>query len=350
MRFYKNQHEYYCGIDLHANKMYVCVVNYLGNKVLHRNIDTDREEFLKLIEPYKGKVAVGVECMFCWYWLADVCNEEKIPFVLGHCLYMKALSGGKVQNDRIDSERIALLLKSGMFPESYVYPKEMRATRDLMRRRSFFVRKRAELIAHIQMTYQQYNIKKDNSKNLTYSKNRVGLSDAFEEKSVQHIIDSECRLIQQYQDEILALESHIKKATAKNSNNALNLSLLQTIPGVGDVLGLTLLYEIQDINRFDTVQKFSSYSRLIKPEKTSAGKPKGSGGGKIGNLHLKWAFSEATTLALRNSELAVRFHNKMKKKHSKAKALSILSHKLGRTVYFMLTKQRAFDEKKFLSN
>lgn len=348
MRFYKNQHEYYCGIDLHANKMYVCVVNHIGDIVLHRNIDTEPAAFLNLIEPYRGKMVVGVECMFCWYWLADLCREEKIPFVLGHCLYMKAINGGKVQNDQIDSERIALLLKSGMFPESYAYPKEMRATRDLMRRRSFFVRKRAELIAHIQMTYQQYNIKKDNSKNLTYTKNRLGLSDAFEEKSVQYIIDSECRLIQQYQDEVLGLEGHIKKATSKDSKNALNLSILKTIPGIGDVLGLTLLYEIEDIKRFDTVQKFSSYARLIKPEKTSMGKTKGSGGGKIGNMHLKRAFSEATTLALRNSELATRYLRKIQKKHSKARAMSILSHKLGRTVYFMLYKQKAFDENKFL--
>lgn len=349
MRFYKNRHEYYCGIDLHANKMFVCIVDSFGEVKVHKNIDTEEEQFLKLIGPYKDKVVVGVECMFCWYWVADLCQDNKIPFVLGHALYMKALHGGKVQNDRIDSERIAMLLKAGMFPESYVYPKEMRATRDLMRRRTFFVNKRAELLSHIQMTHQQYNVAKSHSRDLKHACNRVGLSEAFEDKAVQVVLDCESRLIQHYNTEILALERHIKEATRKVAKNNLDLSLLKTIPGIGDILGLTILYEIHDIKRFDTVQKFASYSRLVKPERTSMGKSKGGGGSKIGNQHLKWAFSEASVLALRNSPKAHDFLKRAERKHSKSKALSILAHKLGRTVYFMLLKQKAFDEQKFIA-
>lgn len=145
MRFYKNQHTYYCGIDLHSKVMYVCVMNQAGAVLVHRNIPANPERLLKILEPYRDGVVVGVECMYCWYWLADLCADEGIPFVLGHALYMKAIHGGKAKNDKIDSEKIALLLKGGMFPEAYVYPKEMRGTRDLMRRRSFFVRKRPEL-------------------------------------------------------------------------------------------------------------------------------------------------------------------------------------------------------------
>jgi len=145
------------------------------------------------------------------------------------------------------------------------------------------------------------------------------------------------------------MERHIKEATRKVAKNNLELSLLKTIPGIGDILGLTILYEIHDIKRFETVQRFASYSRLVKPERTSMGKSKGGGGSKIGNQHLTWAFSEATVLALRNSPRAHDFLKRAERKHSKSKALSILAHKLGRTVYFMLLKQRAFDEKKFLA-
>ncbi len=221
MRFYKNRLEYYCGVDLHANKMFVCIVDSFGEVKVHKNIDTDEEQFLKLLEPYNGKIVVGVECMFCWYWLADLCREKGIAFVLGHALYMKALHGGKVQNDRIDSERIAMLLKSGMFPEAYVYPKEMRATRDLMRRRTFFVNKRAELLSHIQMTHQQYNVPKSHSRDLKHACNRVGLSAAFEDKAVQVMLDSEIRLIEHYNAEVLTLERHIKEATRKVTKNNL---------------------------------------------------------------------------------------------------------------------------------
>jgi len=149
MNFYKGQHKFYCGIDLHARKMYLCILDEKGEIKLHRNMDTDREIFLKAIEPYREDIVVAVECMFTWYWIADLCQKEGISFVLGHALYMKAIHGGKAKNDKIDSQKIAVLLRGGMIPQSYVYPEKMRATRDLMRRRNHLMRKRAELLAHI---------------------------------------------------------------------------------------------------------------------------------------------------------------------------------------------------------
>ena len=120
MRFYTNQHKYYCGIDLHTQKMYVCILDSTGEILLHRNIKTDRDVFLKVIEPYREDVVVSVESMFTWYWIADLCAKEGIPFVLGHALYMKAIHGGKAKNDKIDSNKIAVLLRGGMLPQAYV--------------------------------------------------------------------------------------------------------------------------------------------------------------------------------------------------------------------------------------
>ena len=109
MRFYNHQHKYYCGVDLHARKMYVCILNAKGKVVVHKNIKTDPELFFELIFPYIEDIAIGVECVFCWYWLADLCAEHQIRFVLGHALYMKAIHGGKTKNDKIDSYKIASL-------------------------------------------------------------------------------------------------------------------------------------------------------------------------------------------------------------------------------------------------
>ena len=158
MRFYTKQHKFYCGIDLHTNKMHLCIIDETGEIRLHRNINTDRDVFLKAIEPFRADVIVAVECMFTWYWIADLCAKEKIPFILGHALYMKAIHGGKAKNDKIDSRKIAGLIRGRMFPQAYVYPQKMRSTRDLMRRRNHLMRKRAELFAHIQNTGSQYNL------------------------------------------------------------------------------------------------------------------------------------------------------------------------------------------------
>lgn len=138
MNVYTNQHPYYCGIDLHARTMYVCILDADGNKVYHKNIPCDPERFLKAIAPFREGLVVGVECIFCWYWLADLCEEQGISFVLGHALYMKSIYGPPVggKNDRIDSLKIARLLRGGNFPVAYVYPPRMRAARDLMRRRN----------------------------------------------------------------------------------------------------------------------------------------------------------------------------------------------------------------------
>ena len=158
MRFYTQQHPHYCGIDLHARTMYLCILNQAGAIVLHRNTKTDRETFLNAIGPFRQDIVVAVECIFIWYWLADLCAREGIAFVLGHALYMKAIHGGKAKNDRIDAHKIAVLLRGGMIPQAYVYPAEMRSTRDLLRRRMHLMRQRAELLAHVQNTNHQYNL------------------------------------------------------------------------------------------------------------------------------------------------------------------------------------------------
>jgi len=130
MRFYTVSHQHYCGIDLHTKVMYLCILNQAGEVLLHRNMKSEPQAFLAAIAPYREDLVVGAECIFCWYWLADLCAREGIRFVLGHALYMKAIHGGKVKNDKIDSAKIAGLLRGGMFPLAYVYPAAMRSTRD----------------------------------------------------------------------------------------------------------------------------------------------------------------------------------------------------------------------------
>ncbi len=118
MRFYDQQHEFYCGVDLHTRKMYLCVLDREGNKRLHRNMRAKPDDFLRAIKPFRDGLVVGVECMFTWYWLADLCLDESLDFILGHALYMKAIHGGKNKDDRIDSEKIARLMRGGTFPLS----------------------------------------------------------------------------------------------------------------------------------------------------------------------------------------------------------------------------------------
>src|ERR671937_1222634 len=324
MRFYTKQHPFYCGIDRHARTMSVWIMNRDGEILIHRNMKAAPEPFLKAIAPYREDVVVCVECIFTWYWLADLCAREGIPFVLGHTLYMKAIHGGKAKNDKIDAQKIAVLLRGGMLPQAYVYPAAMRATRDLLRRRTHLMRKRAALLAHVHNTNSQYNLP-EIGKKIAYKANRDGVAERFADPAVQKNIEVDLALITYYDRLLGDVELAIVKA-AKH-HDAHTLYLLQTVPGIGKILSLVLLYAIHDIDRFPTVQDFVSYCRLVKCAKESAGKRLGTSGKKIGNAHLKWAFSEAATLFLRNHPQGQKLLARLEKKHDKGKALSMLAHK-----------------------
>ena len=340
MQFYTKQHQTYCGIDLHARTMYVCILNQAGEILVHQNMKASPDMLLRTIAPYRDDIVVAVECIFTWYWLADLCAQQGIPFVLGHALSMKAIHGGKAKNDTIDAQKIAVLLRGGMLPQAYVYPADMRATRDLLRRRIHFMRKRAELLTHVQNTNSQYNLPEIGRK-IAYKTNRDGVAERFADPAVQKSIEVDLALMG-HDDELLRdVELSILKAAKQHDANT--LYLLRTVPGIGEMLSLVLLYEIHDIQRFPRVQDVVSYCRLVKCAKESAGKRYGTSGTKIGNAYLKWAFSEAAVLFLRANPAGQKYLGRLEKKHSKGKALTVLAHKLARAVYDMLKRDTTFE-------
>src|SRR3989442_624207 len=253
MRFSTQQHPFSCGVDLHARTMYVCMLNHDGAIMVHRAMQASPETFLKVIAPYREAIVVAVECIFTWYWLADLCAHHGLPCVLGHVLSMKAIHGGKAKNDRIDARKIAVLLRGGMIPQASVSPAEMRATRDLLRRRMHLMRKRAELLGHIQNTNSQYNLP-EIGKKIAYHANRDRIAERFPDPAVQKSIEVDLALIGHYDQLLRDVELSILK-TAKQ-HNAQTLYLLRTVPGIGEILSLVLLYEIHDIQRFPRVQDF----------------------------------------------------------------------------------------------
>ena len=257
---------------------------------------------------------------------------------------MKAIHGGKSKNDKIDSYKIAALLRGGNLPQAYVYPREMRATRDVLRRRLFFVRHRAGLLAHIQMTITQHNLPPYGQR-VDQASNRDALLEHFEDEDVQMSVAANMALLDSYDQSIAELELFLESRAKVHDASA--YYLLRTVPGIGKILSLTILYEIHDISRFPTVGQFLSYGRLVAGQRESAGKKQGTGGRKMGNAYLKWAFAEAAPLHLRFSPQAKKRFQKLERKHGKGKAMTILAIKLARAVYFMLRRHVPFDQHRF---
>jgi transposase len=346
MKYYKSETEFNCGIDLHGREMYMCLMDREGNKLVHTNIKgNDFNFFLKKVAPYRHSLTVCCECTFNWYWLADACENAGMIFVLAHALYMKAIHGGKNKNDRIDSEKIAHLLRSNLVPPAYVYPAEKRPVRALMRQRMSYVWKRAELITHV--TMNQLAEGKEPVRHTPVDRGpwEERLMLAYDKNPAHQLsAKADIHMIKAYDVMIDKLETELLRITKRDAWR--DFTIIQSVPGIGNILGLNILYEMDSIERFPTVKDFSSYCRLVKGSVASAGKIKGTRGAKLGNPYLRWAFGEAAVLAKRSHSMIRSYAQQLENKHGKFKGNAILANKMARAIYHMLKNGTSFDIEK----
>lgn len=345
MRYAQINSTYVCGIDLHARHMYACVMNTKGEILFHRNMQTDFEVFKRKMEPFLPDLTVGVESTYNYYWLADACREHNISFNLGHAYYMKSIHGGKTKTDRIDCRKIADLMRSNYYPLAYAYPKEMRATRDLLRRRHRLSRLRAECYRHIQSLFHQQGIR-INPDDVKKAQTRQTLIQSHLEGDILFNAQADLQMIAFLDPVIKKLEQQIRAQAKCHDRTALHI--LQSVPGVGDILSLIILYEVHDINRFESPQRFCSYSRVVKCERSSEGKKSKGGNQKIGNPYLKWALADIIIHASHKSALIGSYYQKLQSRFGKRKAKSMINHKFGIAIFYLLKNKQMFDEGRFV--
>jgi transposase len=336
---------FYAGVDLHARAIFVVILDHDGKVVFAKNLPANPDAFLRAVAPFRDGLLVACECMHCWYWLADTCRDHQIAFVLGHAWGMKAVHGQKTKCDRKDAEAIARLLKGGNLPPAYAYPREKRGLRDLLRARLRLVRQRADLYGHVHTARRQANLPPVSS-DVKYKSKRDGCTADIADPFVRRRVEIHLGLLEPLDTAIRRLEKEIEDAA--DQLFPAELAVLQSTPGVGKVLSLTILLEIDIIDRFDTRQQFCSYSRLCGATQTSDNKRCGVGNRKAGNAWLKWAFSEAAVLSAQKDERIGGLLNRLAARLGKAKAYSALAHKLGRAFYHMLHTKTVFDVNHFV--
>ena len=219
---------------------------------------------------------------------------------------------------------MAALLRGGMLPQASVSPAQMRATRDLLRRRMPLAHTRAERLAHVHNTNSQYTLPAIGTK-IAYKANREGVAERCADPAVHTSIAVDLALITSYDERRRDVERTI--VTTAHHPDATTLYLLQTVPGIGQMLRLVLLDDIHQIDRFPRVQDVVSSCRLVTCARASAGKREGTSGTTIGNAPLTWACAEAAVLCLRDHPAAQQYLARLEKKHDKGKARTILAHK-----------------------
>src|SRR5262245_1584838 len=250
---------FYAGVDLHARSLFLSILDHDGQERFSRNLPAAPAPFVKAVAPFREGLVVGCECMHCWYWLADTCRDHAIAFALGHAWAMKAVHGSKTKCDRHDAEAIARLLKGGNFPLAYAYPKEKRGLRDLLRARLRLVRQRAELYGHVHTARRQANLPPV-SNDVKYKSKRAAVTADLTDPFVRRRVETHLALLEPLDTTIRRLEAESEDAAREIFPT--ELAVLQTTPGVGAILSLTILLEIDPIERFETRQPFCSYARL----------------------------------------------------------------------------------------
>ncbi len=346
MKLHRTTTKFNCGIDLHAQNMYACIMDQTGKKLLHQNIKgNDFEYFLKVAGPYIHDLTLACESTFNWYWLADACTDAGIKFVLGHALYMKAIHGTKTKNDRVDSEKIAHLLRSNMLPEAYCCSPEKRPIRDLLRRRSVLVRHRSGILCHMSESVQVHGQGRLTRLEKSKSSRAEAIPERFVNPALKFSMKIDTYMARQYDLVIKELEKEVIKQTRLLASK--EYAILKTSPGIGKTLGLVILYEIDDITRFTTSNNFCSYAMLTPADATSDGKKVGKQGRKMGNHYLKWAISELVVIAKRNPYIH-EYADKLENKHGKFKTNAILRHRFGHVIFNMLKHNQVFSIDQFL--
>src|ERR671934_2139131 len=336
---------FYAGVDLHARSLYLVILDRDGQTCFGRNLPAQPEPFLRAVQPFRDGLLVACECVHPWYWLADTCRDHAIAFVLGHAWAMKAVHGSKTKCDRKDADAVARLLKGGNFPPAYAYPRERRGLRDLLRARLRLVRQRAELYGHVHTARRQANLPPVSS-DVKYKSKRAAITADITDPFVRRRVETHLALLEPLDTTIRRLEAEIEQAAQEQYPT--ERAVRQSTPGVGAVRSLTILLEIDTIDRFDTRQQFCSYARLCGAVQESGGQRVGAGNRKAGNAWLKWAFSEAAVLSAQKDERLGALLQRLASKLGKAKALSALAHKLGRAFYHLLHTKEVFDVERFV--
>jgi len=319
-----------------------------GNKLVHTNIKgNDFSYFLKRIEPYRHDLTVVCECTFNWYWLADACFDAGIEFVLAHALYLKHIHGGKNKNDRIDSEKLAHLLRANLIPPSYVYPSERRPIRALLRQRMSYMWERATLQTHLSMNQTAEGLVPARKGGHNRDEWEGRILEQYTNPLHQFAVSCDMTMIRAYDDQIEKLEAEIIRQAKAGLGR--NYQLLLSVTGIGRILSMTILFETDAIERFPTVKDYVSYCRLVKGSVASAGQVKGLTGGKMGNAYLRWAFGQAALIAKRNHPLLTPYAEQLISKRGKFKGNAILANKLARAVYYMLQTGSSFDAERLIA-
>lgn len=332
----------YAGIDLHSSNNYVGIINGQDQRLYGKRHRNEISHIIAALEPFRDTLeSVVVESTYNWYWLVDGLQENGFEVHLANPSAIKQYEGLKHTDDKWDSFWLVHMRRLDILPEGYIYPKEQRPVRDLLRRRLLFVRHRTAHILSLQSMINR-NLGVKVSGNEIKRLGEKDVEELFDSSDLVFMARNSVAVIQFLKKIIKGIEKQVKSQVKLRKE----FEMLLTITGIGDILGLTIMLEVGDINRFVTVGDYSSYCRCVGSKRLSNGKKKGENNRKNGNKYLAWSYVEGANFIIRHSPKAQSFYQSKKAKTNGIVATKALSNKICRASYYVMRDQVPFDEDK----
>lgn len=329
----------YGAIDLHSNNNVTVLIDDQDQVVYEKRLPNDLAVIAQQLSAYQDSLqGIVVESTYNWYWLVDGLMDKGHKLHLANTAAIQQYQGLKYTDDKSDARWLAHILRLGVLPQGYIYPKQERAVRDLLRKRSQLVRQRTTNLLSIQNLLTR-NTGSSMSSNRIKTLDAKQVDDLLVNPDLALAVKANLAMMQCGNQQIDLLERTITDRIKLREE----FSFLKTVPGIGQTLALTIMLETGDIGRFADVGNYASYCRCVGSQKISNGKKKGKGNTKNGNKYLSWAFIEAANFAIRFSARIKSFYQRKKAKSHGVVALKAVAHKLCRACYYIMKNRVAFD-------
>ncbi|RMF11452.1 MAG: IS110 family transposase [Alphaproteobacteria bacterium] len=334
--------KYYIGIDLHSNNLHLAMKDQDGNRQLHKKLPCDLDQVLAVLKPHRKTIkTVAVESTYNWYWLVDGLRENDYPAVLANPAQINQYQGLKQTKDVDDAYWLAEMARLDILPTGYIYDPQLRSVRDLLRRRTQLVHQRTGLIV---------SFKSLHARTLGATPRLAEVKSLEPEKAAASFDREGDQLTAQVQvtmighlDEQIAI---IERAVLRQTKPTALYQRLQSIPGIGKILGMTIALETGEIERFPSAGDFASYCRTVDSKRWSNEKVKGRNNGKCGNKYLAWAFVEAAHSSRRYDEKCAAFYEKKKQQRNTAVATKALGCKLAKAAWWIMKEGTTYDARR----
>lgn len=334
----------FIGCDAHKRFSVFVAVDEQGRASRPIRVEHDQQHYAGFLKQLPANSEIAVESTGHWYWLVDEMERAGHHVHLANPMEAKKRMGKTNKTDALDAKGLAILLRNGTLPESWIPPAALRDQRELLRTRMALRDLRSSLKHRIHAAVDRYGLHTDAVTDLFGAKGRDYLASRLAEfpPETARMVEVQLRAL----DELAAHVETIEQRIRTEITPTMDVRLMRSVPGVGEILAPVIALEIGDVHRFPRAENLASYAGLVPRVFSSGGHTRLGGISRFVNQYLKWAFVEAANCAVRlkthrYSHVGQRYQRLLAKRGHGRAVVAVARH-LAEASYWILRKQQPY--------